>query len=488
MKRFSHRFLVLTLGVALCTTACKDFLEVPPPGTVNQEFVQTDAANVERVLFSTYDRLQGGNMYGGRIQRVSALLADEIDFQFLGTTNGNGAFTNRLFSVLTNDQGGGIWNDCYAAIYRANVVIEASEGKKYPATDAITNRNLGEALFIRALCHFEVCRFFSKPYSDPARGTNPGAVLRLAIESPVDIKNSPKQRASVEETYAQVLTDVERAIALLPDVTTGAIRANRQAAIAFKARILFDMERYADAAAEADKLINTGSFPLSTPYAAFRNITTFRDGGVLFALSNLSGDDGAGEIRGNYYSYLPTLGIPNYAAVQLPLDSNVLGGVYEISLVRALRTGGRLRSDSLLLGTNTTKKITAKWRGQTKAGNVQTNVPVFRIAEMYLTRAESRAQTGNEGGAREDLNAIRTYSGTFTLDESVSGQALLDSIRLERRRELFLENDRYHELRRLKLNTGPNPAKAFTYNTDIILPIPLAEINGNPGIQLNGNN
>lgn len=483
MKNFKIISLTLIACIGLGLSACNDFLFTPQPGTVNEDIVPKDKAKVEAVLLDAYNRVQGGGMYGGRIQRSAALFGDEIDFTFVSPSNN--VWSNRLFSVLTNNPGESIWVDGYSAIFRANLVIAYSGAKTFPATQAEYDKLAGEAYFLRALCHFEVCRFFSKPYSDPARGQNPGAVLRLVAETSTAIANIKRQRSSVEDTYQQVLRDLDQAIALLPAFAGPGsdFRATKEAAQALKARVLFDMNQHADVLPLADQVIGDGSrFALGTPVAPFRNVNANSAGGVIFGLRNTTGDDGAGELRTSFFNAF------NPVAVQFPLDSIGFQGNHATSLVYALRTGGAFRRDSLLTGSNPAKKITSKWRGAAIAGGAPTNVPVLRIAEMYLSRAESRFLTGNEAGARDDLNAIRAYAGSLTVDGSVAGPALLDSIRLERRRELFLENDRWHQLRRLQLQTGPNPNQPFSYNTDVLFPIPNSEINGNPNIQKNGNN
>jgi|GEM_PF-831409 len=482
-KIFNPLYLPALAILAFGTLSCKDFLTVDPPGTVNQKDAFSTVENVQRILFQAYDNLQGGDLYGGRIVRTSALLGDEINMSFFGA-GGEGAYTTRAFSTLSNNPSEPIWNRGYTAIYRANLVIDASRAGSYPATDAIKNQLIGEGLFIRALLHFDICRLYSKPYSDQAnRANNPGAVLRLVAQSSTSIANDKQQRASVEATYAQVLTDLREAVRLLPNISAGGVRASKQAAIALKARVFFDMALYDSAKAETDKILG-GSITLgSSPVAAFRNDGVKSDGGILFALANQANDDGAGDLRGNYFS------LAGPQAVQYPLDPFGRGSDSTQSLVYAIRTGGPVRRDSVLISTSAIKKVTKKWRGINPAGIGQTNVPVLRLAEMYLTRAESALMgTVNEDLARADLNAIRVLAGAPALDGSITGPALLDSVRIERRRELFLENDRYHQLRRLRLNTGPSPDNRFVFDTDFTLPIPLSEINGNPGIQRNGNN
>lgn len=79
------------------------------------------------------------------------------------------------------------------------------------------------------------------------------------------------------------------------------------------------------------------------------------------------------------------------------------------------------------------------------------NRVIFRLADIYLLRAEGHAALGNNGAAIDDLNKIRNRSGLKNYDGSTSlFRAILD----ERGRELFLEGHRYYDMCRYYFNTG----------------------------------
>lgn len=76
---------------------------------------------------------------------------------------------------------------------------------------------------------------------------------------------------------------------------------------------------------------------------------------------------------------------------------------------------------------------------------------LFRLADIYLLRAEGHAALGNTAQAMEDLNKIRNRAGLKNYDGSTSlFRAILD----ERNRELFLEGHRYYDMCRYYFNTG----------------------------------
>ncbi|MDD2635904.1 MAG: RagB/SusD family nutrient uptake outer membrane protein [Bacteroidales bacterium] len=104
----------------------------------------------------------------------------------------------------------------------------------------------------------------------------------------------------------------------------------------------------------------------------------------------------------------------------------------------------------------------------------------IRLAEMHLIRAESNLI---DGGARNSTYAFDSYNalrdrafGENYSPETVTLGNLLDSVQMERRRELCFEGDRYHNLKRLQkpLRNGVD------WNEDApIFKIPADEMSGN---------
>ena len=116
-------------------------------------------------------------------------------------------------------------------------------------------------------------------------------------------------------------------------------------------------------------------------------------------------------------------------------------------------------------GNNKTGRYrTIKWRtyGQ--------NIPIIRLAEMYLIRAEADVRAGNTTSALADVNRIRTRSGATAL----TTVALADVLR-ERQLELAFEGLRIHDLKR----TGQRVGTIASNSPLLILPIPQREINNN---------
>ena len=100
------------------------------------------------------------------------------------------------------------------------------------------------------------------------------------------------------------------------------------------------------------------------------------------------------------------------------------------------------------------------------------NLPIIRLSEMYLTRAEGNFRNGTTVGARplDDINVIRRRVGL-----PVRTAVTIDNITNERYLELAFEGHNLHEAKRLQKNVG-----SLAWNSPkLILPIPQREMDVN---------
>ena len=107
------------------------------------------------------------------------------------------------------------------------------------------------------------------------------------------------------------------------------------------------------------------------------------------------------------------------------------------------------------------------------------NITVIRLAEMYLNRAECKAQLGySDSEVREDYNIIRLRANN-TADNTTSGtENLLNIIHRERWYELGFEGDRFHDIKRRKENFNTFIGE-FSDDPKLVYPIPQQEMDQN---------
>ena len=445
------------LVAAIFATGCKKLLDQIPGDAQPGDEVLKTSANVYSLLASSYERFTNNDFLGGNATKTSELYGDQINF--VNVTGGAEVqFTQRGFSSF-NSIGRSLWFTGYDGIARANVVIKALAENSYPdLKDSAKNIWNGEALFIRGVSHFELTRLYAKPYtSNPT--SDPGIVIRQKALSATEAQ-IPKQRATVKESYDAAIADLKLAETLLPSVNSGA-RATKWAAKAYLARIYFNMADYTNAFAYANDVITNSGYVLGTdvtvPFKTVGNLTAPTTGVVMMILGD------AGVQRGSFWNN-------DLNNTYLPLSS---------TLYSAITSKGGTRFTSLTAASTTpVRGISTKW--SQLGASVNINVPLIRLSEMYLIRAEARVQNGGftDAAVRSDYNAVRAVAGVAADVSTTGATALLAAIRTERTVEFFTEGDGYHELRRLKQNV-----RGIAYNDATgLLKIPDGEVRANLGI------
>ena len=211
------------------------------------------------------------------------------------------------------------------------------------------------------------------------------------------------------------------------------------------------MADYANAAKEADNVIENSGAKLESDYSkAFNNTAPSSEDIYVMPVT---AQDGSNDMQ-LYWSIL------DYGA----RDGDIEVRQAHINLYEA--NDARL---ALFYIDDNDIYRSGKWKFQYRY------LPVIRLAEMYLTRAEANFRMGTSIGDTpgNDLNAvIRKRAG---LNPVVVNLA---NIIYERRLELAHEGQRIHDIRRLKLSVD-----GFAYDDNkSIFPIPSREVNAGSGI------
>jgi len=113
--------------------------------------------------------------------------------------------------------------------------------------------------------------------------------------------------------------------------------------------------------------------------------------------------------------------------------------------------------------------------------------PVFRLAEMYLNKAEAAMEMGKVSVAVEAINPIRRRAG---IKELTMDDISLDRIRNERRIELAFENHRFWDLRRWRIAATPradNGGQGVLDNLSPTALYPWAVFEKGTSTDINGN-
>ena len=466
MKKTWYKIILGTFLTAM-TVGCTEFVKIEPIEQIPDEFVLTSGKNVESVLMTAYSNLTSGNFLGERVQVYSELIGDNIGLSEIAfsETDFTGQVAFRNSNILNKDIDN-LWQTAYRAIAASNAVIDAVDKKKMTDNTPLASQNRwkAEALYIRAVAHFELMRLFSQPYSNGS-GTNLGIPLRIKYLA----KDEELPRATINEVVNQVIADLQAALTGLPTGFNGN-RATQWAAKAHLVRVYFDKRDYANSLSMANDIITNGSFNLSgAKYSSFRNVGNGSpSSGVVWQL--VVGGNPFGSFRpvSNRYSINQAVG-----ALKTALDESGATD-YRAGSNGVANLGGRFFSN--------------KWNTD------NANIPLVRYAEILLSRAEAAAQQNDLVKAAEAYNLVRGFNVAGFTNVTFTTQVLaLEAIRKERRIEMMFEGDRYHELRRLQVTsmsevksgaTVIRPAVPYNGNK-LLLKIPVSETSGNKDLVQN---
>lgn len=426
-------------------TACNSRLDVKPTQSIDQSTALSTSQDVEVTLIGAYDGLSSTNLYGGAIQYSGDLLGDDAEVRFGGTFSTLDELWRKTMTT-TNGQTQSTWLQAYTTINRANNVLAALDKVEAGKKSSIE----GEARFIRGLVYFDLVRLWAKAWGDGDNNTNLGVPLVTTPTLTVTEADS-RPRATVAAVYAQVIEDLTKAESLLGNITNAGF-ASKSSAQAILARVYLQQSNYAAARDAANKVITSNQFALTPSFEeAFDDATN--DGEMIFKI--IVTDQDGGNSLNTFYA---------------PSTFQGRGDIRIQAKHLALYGATDSRGTFFVRASN--NNFTAKFLDQ------YGDVPVVRLAEMYLIRAEANQSLGTSIGATplSDINLLRSRAGATAL-ATVNMNAILT----ERKLELAFEGQQVYDAKRLKRSIG---TLAFNDNK-LVIPIPQREIDTNKALVQN---
>lgn len=384
------------------------------------------------------------------------------------------------------------WSGNYTGIQRANYLLENID--KSPISEAEKSKFTAEAKFLRAMFYFLLWDRF---------GGVPIVLERLTIEEYNTIARSSK-----DAVVAQMLQDLNDAIAVLPESLSDADygRASKYAALALKARILLYEEDYSGAIEAAEQII-----PHYALYDDYYNMfQPVGDGNeeVIFDIQYIGENSVHGGPQDRYFSlgisplqnffdaYLTINGLPtDQDPLYDPLDP---WANRDPRLYATVDTINRVYTD---LGPSETGYYLRKAVNDYGDIHLLTasaqNLIIFRHTDVLLMLAEAKNELNQFNAAEWDrtIRLIRERAG-FTAATAVdfpggTQDELRQIIRHERRMEMAFEGTWYSDIRRwgilveeLKKVTYDNRGELAEAQPDIyyLWPIPQSDIDKNPNL------
>ncbi len=488
MKKIFNILLAATL---LLLASCSDFLDKYPSYAVDPESAVTDSMAMA-LTNACYKTLQSSNMYNMRIWGLDIVAGNSIVGAGGGT---DGLETIQASNFIANSDNGMalyMWRSPWVGIGRCNIVLKNLPGASI--SENVKKRCMGEAYFLRAHYYFVLARLFG------------GVPLRLEPYEPG--QSTAIARNTLDEVYAQIISDCKEAVNLLPAKneygTKDLGRVTKDAALTMLADVYLTLApNHKDYYNEVINLCNQVEalgYDLTTcDYQ--RNFDAIHDNGpesifeVQFSGST-EYDFWGGDVQSSWLS-----------TFMGPRNSNMVAGSYGWNLptqefMDQYEKGDKRKDITVLYdgcpkfdgidykkswsttGYNVRKFLVSKSISPEYNTNPQ-NFVIYRFADVLLMKAEALNEVGSTSLAVDPLNIVRTRAGLLGVSSTISQADLREKIIHERRIELAFEGHRWFDLIRLDNgNYAINFLKSIGHNNiskeHLLFPIPQTEMDSNP--------
>lgn len=421
--------------ISIFMMSCEDKLNVEPTLSISDEAALTNEANIKKLLIGTYQTDGNAYSHGGYVQIFSDLLGFDQQVSWNGTfTEPREGLTKDM--LVNNFLISEMWKNLYKGVNQSNLVLAH--------LDVITDetersRVEGEARFLRAFDYFELVRLFGNATLGVPLRSEP--VTDFGGDLSID-------RASTSAVYASILDDLTKSTQLLPDDND--VYADKYAALALTARVRLYLGQFTEARDAADDVITNSGKTLSPTFADAFNHD--EDGAEDIFAMQVTSQGGDNQLIAMYASE----------------DNGGRGGDISINQEYLDIFDDPNDERSLFFYMNPKgDRLSGKYTNQFG------NVPILRLAEMILIRAECNLRLGTTTGAipLDDINALRQRSSAAVL-----ASVTVDDILRERQRELAFEGLGIYDIKRTQSTVAGIPYDS----PKLVMPIPQTEIDTNP--------
>lgn len=415
-------------------------------------------------------------------------------------------FEDRVYTMYECQM---IWNNMYGIIYATNNVIGSISSE---TQDPLEQKFVGQALAARAFSYWVLSQLYQFNYV----GHEAAPCVPIVTDKNVDeVTLNGAKRSTVKEVYTQILSDINMAINLLVSAEeNGESRADKRyisAGVAYglRARINLTMQQWEDAAVDATKAIelseNEGIDVGTIKEVSKPTFWSMDEINWMWGIKIAETDDVVSSGIVNWISHMGSL---NYGYANYSGGRQINKKLYATIPDTDARKGWWLNEQK------TSKNLTAdqqSWMNRYKAytqckfgpyndvigQSVNANdIPLMRIEEMYLIKAEAEAMSGQDGKTTL-VNFIRTYRDPEYTCSAVSANDIQEEIFRQRRIELWGEGMNWFDI--MRLNKGidrrgcgyPNATMIFNIPAGdgiLLWRIPEAEIQANPALSNTDNN
>lgn len=405
--------LYIIISLLFCNLSCTEYLDVKNKGEVIPETAEEFSALLHRHLYS----IDGAGEYAFFGAPSTAASYEAY------TDNWDADLTTKLdLPIYVGSDISSLsfrFKSLYEVIRDCNIVI----GELKERDTEFGKKLLATAHTIRAVCYYTLMRNYCEPYDK----SNATKMLGVPIVKEFDMEGKP-ERSDLKETADFIVEDLEQAISL--NQTDEHYRFYVDVSKAYLARVYFWMQEWALAASMAKEVLD--KYPLISGEAYKEMIQS-----EVKQLGNVLIRSGISKSEGYVYTDMQ-------------------------------KTKGRpLSLEFVNLFVEKERDIRYTFSFNTEFVNTKMLKTSLRTAEMCLIMAESYVHSGDTENGLKYLNHLRenritgytpyTESNLPAVDPAALVQVdaegkpltpLMAAILNERRKELYLEGDRWYELKR----------------------------------------
>lgn len=398
------------------------------------------------------------------------------------------------------DDMNGLWNAMFAGVAKANLMIDVVE----KSTSATKESNLGELRVLRAWFYYVLMDMFGG----------------VPIVTTTQVQ--PTARASRDNVFKFIEAELKAALPALPERPAAFGRVNKHVANAMLANMYLNApvfqgtvtagglqrapQRLTEAIQFADAVINSGVYSLASNWQSNFNPDNASSPELIFFVNNTNNPPGLGTSlpqRPLHYNQHgvgggPWNGFATIAETYRKYDpDDRRRNIWLVGQQRNFATGQNVndRSGNPLVFTETINDITNATEAEgprinkfppfipAPDGNSHPHkFPYFRLAEMYMIKAEALNEQGNTAQAIQILNQLRArvFTPPKPLPANLSQAEVRTAIVNERLFEFAGEAKRRQDLIRLGGFTAARQFKLPSEGHKVLMPIPITQIQNNP--------
>ena len=514
------KYLLIASAAMLTLTGCEDLDTYPSGGTLTTDQKQEVSSSMPeraeagvRAIFAQF------NVYAPNYTALGSVRHNDFGYSSImfftdantedqvSANNGyNWAGNSLLYSdrIYTSNESKIVWNDLYQIIFNANAVVGSIDQE---TTDPISQFYLAQGLAGRASAYLNLAGLYQFTYK--GHESYPCVPL-ITNENSDEAAVNGAPRATVQEVYDQIKNDLDLAIDLLTQAQkAGQKRSDKRyidlaVAYGLRARMNLTMQNWSDALADANNAIaETDARPATISEVSSPTFSSASEPNWMWAIYIAETDDVVSSGIVNWISHCGTF---NYGYGQYSGGHQISKKLYNSISSTDIRKGWWSDADGQCANIPTSWQAYLDANGFAPYTNCKfapyqnildndvnaNDIPLMRIEEIYLIKAEAEAMSGGDG-KNTLVNFVKAYRDPAY---SFTGSDIQEEIYRQKRIELWGEGLIWYDL--MRLNKGVDRRGAgFTataiYNIPAGDPIllwrlPQTEIQGNSALSDSDNN